>query len=41
MDVDDLPIQVAIYGEKIFKESHKAQIQEKLIREYYLKGIKI
>lgn len=41
MDVDDLPIQVAIYGEKIFKQSHKAKIQEKLIREYYLKGIKI
>ncbi|WP_426430099.1 DUF7638 domain-containing protein [Winogradskyella sp. HB-48] len=41
MDVDDLPIQIAIYGERIFKESRKAQIQEKLIREHYLKGIKI
>ena len=41
MDVDDLPIRAAIYGEKIFKESQKAQFQEKLIREHYLKGIEI
>jgi hypothetical protein len=41
MDVDDLPILVAIYGEKIFTENPKAKIQEKLIRESYLKGIKI
>jgi hypothetical protein len=41
MDVDDIPIRVAIYGDKVFGESYKGKIQEKLIREYYLKGIEI
>ena len=41
MDVHDIPIRVAIYGEKVFQESFKAQLQEEFIREHFLKGIKI
>lgn len=41
MDVDDVPIRAAIYGEKVFKESYKAKVNEALVRDFYLKGVKI
>ena len=41
MDVDDIPIRAVIYGDIVFQESQKAQLQENLIREHYLKEIEI
>jgi hypothetical protein len=39
MDVDDIPIRVVLFGSDEFTRSRKAQIQERTIRERYLKGL--
>jgi hypothetical protein len=39
MDVDDIPIRVVLFGPDEFTRSKKAQVQESMIRERYLKGL--